>query len=72
LIKALLFENKSQRGRRSPVAIADESNNGRAIAIASFYRMFVGHVEDGVTGQEIALPACSRARSNGPVEEGRG
>jgi hypothetical protein len=67
LIKALLFENKSQRGP----AIADESNNGRAIAIASFYGMFVGHVEDGVTGQEIALPACSRARSNGPVEEGR-
>ena len=33
--------------------------------------MFVGHVEDGVTGQEIALPACSRARSNGPVEKGR-
>ena len=36
-------------------AIADDPNNARAIAMASFYRMYLGHAEDGVVGQETAL-----------------
>jgi adenylate cyclase len=58
LIKALLFERKSQWGpaiAEAETAIADDPNNARAIATASFYRMFLGHAEDGVAGQETAL-----------------
>jgi adenylate cyclase len=58
LIKALLFERKSQWGpaiAEAETAINDDPNNARAIATASFYRMFVGHAEDGVAGQETAL-----------------
>jgi len=36
-------------------AIADDPNNARAIAMASYYRMFLGHPEVGVAGQETAL-----------------
>jgi cytochrome c-type biogenesis protein CcmH/NrfG len=36
-------------------AIADDPNNARAIAMASYYRMYLGHAEDGVVGQETAL-----------------
>jgi adenylate cyclase len=57
-IKALLFEHKSQWGpaiAEAETAIADDPNNARAIAMASYYRMFLGHAEDGVVGQETAL-----------------
>ena len=57
-IKGLLFEGKSQWGpaiAEAETAIADDPNNARAIAQASFYRMFLGHAEDGVVGQETAL-----------------
>ena len=57
-IKGLLFERKSQWGpaiAEAETAIADDPNNARAIAQASFYRMFLGHAEDGVVGQETAL-----------------
>jgi adenylate cyclase len=57
-IKALLFERKSQWGpaiAEAETAIADDPNDARAIAQASFYRMFLGHAEDGVVGQETAL-----------------
>ena len=57
-IKALLFERKSQWGpaiAEAETAIADDPNNARAIAAASFYRMFLGHAADGIVGQETAL-----------------
>jgi TolB-like protein len=57
-IKALLFETKAQWGpaiAEAETAIADDPNDARAIAQASFYRMFLGHAEDGVVGQETAL-----------------
>src|SRR3984957_8927695 len=57
-IKGLLFERKSQWGpaiAEAETAIADDPNNARAIAQASFYRMFLGHAGDGVVGQETAL-----------------
>ena len=57
-IKALIFEKKSQWApaiAEAETAIADDPNNARAMATASFYRMFLGHAEDGVVGQETAL-----------------
>ncbi|HEY1864473.1 MAG TPA: adenylate/guanylate cyclase domain-containing protein [Roseiarcus sp.] len=57
-LKALLLERKSQWRQaiaEAETAIADDPNNARAIAQASFYRMFLGHAEDGVVGQETAL-----------------
>jgi adenylate cyclase len=63
LIKALLFERKSQWGSaiaEAETAIADDPNNARAIATATFYRMFVGHAEDGIAGQETALRLSPR------------
>jgi adenylate cyclase len=57
-VKALLFERKSQMRKaiaEAETAIADDPNNARAIAMASYYRMFFGHAEDGVAGQETAL-----------------
>jgi adenylate cyclase len=57
-VKALLFERKSQMREaiaEAETAIADDPNNARAIAMASYYRMFLGHAEDGVAGQETAL-----------------
>ena len=61
-IKGLLFEVKSQWGpaiAEAETAIADDPNNARAIAQASFYRMFLGHADDGVVGQETALRLSS-------------
>ncbi len=63
LIKALLFERKSQWGSaiaEAETAIADDPNNARAIATATSYRMFVGHAEDGIAGQETALRLSPR------------
>ena len=63
LIKALLFERKSQWRSaiaEAETAIADDPNNARAIATATFYRMFVGHAEDGIAGQETALRLSPR------------
>jgi class 3 adenylate cyclase/TolB-like protein/Tfp pilus assembly protein PilF len=57
-VKALLFERKAQMREaiaEAETAIADDPNNARAIAMASFYRMYVGHAEEGVVGQETAL-----------------
>ena len=57
-VKALLFEEKSQMREaiaEAETAIADDPNNARAIAMASYYRMYLGHAEDGVVGQETAL-----------------
>ncbi len=57
-VKALLFERKSQMREaiaEAETAIADDPNNARAIAMASYYRMYLGHAEDGVVGQETAL-----------------
>ena len=57
-VKALLFERKSQMRQaiaEAETAIADDPNNARAIAMASFYRMYLGHAEDGFVGQETAL-----------------
>jgi adenylate cyclase len=58
LVKALLFEGNSQVREaiaEAETAIADDPNNARAIAMASYYRMFLGHAEEGVVGQETAL-----------------
>jgi tetratricopeptide (TPR) repeat protein len=66
-VKALLFERDSQirAALAEPeTAIADDPNNARAIAMASYYRMFLGHAEEGVAGQETALRLRS-ARSHG-------
>jgi TolB-like protein len=57
-VKALLFERKSQMRAaiaEAETAIADDPNNARAIAMASYYRMFLGHAEDGVAGKETAV-----------------
>jgi tetratricopeptide (TPR) repeat protein len=57
-VKALLFERKSQMRAaiaEAETAVADDPNNARAIAMATYYRMFLGHAEDGVAGQETAL-----------------
>ena len=57
-VKALLFERNSQMRAaiaEAETAIADDPNNARAIAMASYYRMFLGHAEEGVVGQETAL-----------------
>jgi adenylate cyclase len=57
-VKALLFERNSQIRAalaEAETAIADDPNNARAIAMASYYRMFLGHAEEGVVGQETAL-----------------
>ena len=57
-VKALLFERNSQMRAaiaEAETAIADDPNNARAIAMASYYRMFLGHAEVGVVGQETAL-----------------
>jgi adenylate cyclase len=57
-VKALLFERNSQIREaiaEAETAIADDPNNARAIAMASYYRMFFGHAEEGVAGQETAL-----------------
>ena len=58
LMKALLLERTSQIRAaiaEAETAIADDPNNARAIAMASYYRMFLGRAEDGVVGQETAL-----------------
>ena len=58
LVKALLFERSSQIRAaigEAETAIADDPNNARAIAMASYYRLFLGHAEEGVVGQETAL-----------------
>jgi adenylate cyclase len=57
-VKALLFERNSQIRAaiaEAETAIADDPNNAGAIAMASYYRMFLGHAEEGVVGQETAL-----------------
>jgi adenylate cyclase len=57
-VKALLFESSSQMRAaiaEADTAIADDPNNARAIAMASYYRMFLGHAEEGVVGQVTAL-----------------
>ena len=57
-MKALLFESDLQIRAalaEAETAIADDPNNARAIAMASYYRMFLGHAEEGVAGQETAL-----------------
>ena len=63
LVKALLLEEKAQWGpaiAEAEIAIADDPNNARAIVTASFYRMFLGHAEAGVAGQETALRLSPR------------
>jgi hypothetical protein len=59
--RALLFERKSQWGSaiaEAETAIADDPNNARAIATAAFYRMFVGHAEDGIAGSRGNTPTA--------------
>jgi adenylate cyclase len=61
--KSLVYEAKHEWGPASAEAekaIADDHNNVRALAEAGFYKMFLGHAEDGFTDVEAALRLSPR------------
>ena len=61
--KAWVFFNERQWGpavAQAEAAIALDNNNARAHAWATFWRMFLGHAEDGFAGVETALRLSPR------------
>jgi len=63
LVKGLVFFVKRQWGpaiAEAEAAIADDRNNANANAVASFWKMFLGHSEDGNAGVQTALRLSPR------------
>jgi class 3 adenylate cyclase/TolB-like protein/tetratricopeptide (TPR) repeat protein len=61
--KSLLYGAKHQWGpaiAEAEKAIADNRNNAAALAIVSYYKMFLGHAEDGFADVEAALRLSPR------------
>jgi adenylate cyclase len=60
---ALVFYAKRQWGAaiaQAEAAIADDPNNASAHAVASFWKMLLGHSEEGFAGVETALRLSPR------------
>jgi adenylate cyclase len=63
LAKSLVYQDKHQWGpaiAEAEKAIADDRNNAGALAQAGFYKMFLGHAEDGFADVETALRLSPR------------